>query len=156
MDSTLLGAIIGGTTALVAAIIGINTPLGKRIVSGAAREETAVNKMASLLETSAARDEKREAQLLLMLDKALDTVAKLTGALPQIALQVQGHEQDATLRWTQDRESARRLESAIDEIKRDVSTLSKLVTDALVTVLERQRRHEQRDEQTGEGQGVQL
>lgn len=120
-----------------------DSKLGDVLTSSTEREETAVSKMAELLSRKADCDEKTLDRLLTMLDKALDTVAKQTGALQQIALSIQGHEQDENLRWSQDRDTSARIIKEIDTVKANVEDLGRLITDLALKILQDRNRQKE-------------
>lgn len=140
-----LTVIIGALATLAGAAAGfiVKSRLSDVIASGSVREETAVGKMAALLERNAARDEQVLQHLLSMLDKALDTVARQTGALQQVALALQGHEQDESLRWSQDRETSAQILKAVEDARAAVAGMERLVADLALQLLAERRRREE-------------
>lgn len=147
-------ALIAAAAALLGAAAGFmaKTRLADVIASPSSREETAVNKMAGLLERSSARDEKTIDQVFAMLDKAVDTVAKQTGALQQIALGIQGHERDSGLRWQHERDSSTAILKSLDDVKLSVDGLEQLVTDVTVEMLKSRRADQELKKQEGHGE----
>jgi hypothetical protein len=121
-------SVAAGALLLKAAQFLKDSRISEVITSGSEREETAVAKMADL-------SEKTTSELLRMLGKALDTVAQQTGALQQIAMGLQGHEQDSSIRWAQDRDMSERILREIDSVKVSVADLERLVTDLALKIL---------------------
>lgn len=137
MNPEVIAALSAAAGALLVAAAKFlkDSRLGDVLTSSSEREETAVTKMADLLERKAQCDEKTTSELLKMLGKALDTVAQQTGALQQIAMGLQGHEQDSSIRWAQDRDTSERILREIDRVKVSVADLEKLVTDLALKIL---------------------
>ncbi len=134
MDQPVIAALAAAVVAVLTALFG-KEAFGRLLLSGQRREDTAVDKMAALLEQSAARDARTVEALMAMLEKALDTVAKQTGVLQQIAVALQGHEQDENLRWSQSREVSERIVREVGRVREAVDELSRFVTDLALKLL---------------------
>lgn len=141
MSPEVLSGLIGAVVALIGAVAAFiaRSGLSSVIRSSSSREETAVEKMAGLLESSATRDEKREERLLIIIDKSMETVNRLTQSVTQMALQLQGHEQSENLRWSQDIDSARRIQATLDDIQETIDGLEALIADLALKLLEERR-----------------
>lgn len=139
MDQPVIAVLAAAVVAVLTALFG-KEAFGRWMLSGQSREDTAVNKMAALLEANAARDAKTVEALMAMLEKALDTVAKQTGALQQIAVGLQGHEQDENLRWSQSREMSERIVREVGRVREAVDDLMRLFTDLALKLLEDRRK----------------
>lgn len=93
-EHAALTAILAAVTTLLTAAgaFMVKSRLGDVMASPSSREETAVQRMASLLDKLADFQNEREVRLFGLQDKALDTVVQMTAVIERLTTSIQVHE----------------------------------------------------------------
>ena len=93
-EHAALTAILAAVTTLLTAAgaFMVKSRLGDVLASPSGREETAVQRMASLLDKLANFQNEREIRLFSLQDKALDTVVQMTAVIERLSTSIQAHE----------------------------------------------------------------
>ena len=131
MDVNYWVAILGAVAGFVGAI-GVfmaRSGLSGVIRSGTQREETAVGQMAGLLERLATAQIDREAHLLQIQDKALETVAQMTESVTRVAVGLDTHGNDTRNYVAQLGQTQERILTEIQGTREDIVTMSHLMSD---------------------------
>jgi len=92
--SDALVAVLASLTTLLTAAAGlfVKSRLGDVVASPSTREETAVAKMADLLDKLADFQAQRETRLFDLQDKAMETVGLMTMAVKEVTIAIQQHD----------------------------------------------------------------
>lgn len=98
VNETFITVVITAITTLLAAAGAFmaKSRLGDVVASPSTREETAVDKMAELLDRLADLQSERETRLFDLQDKALETVGMMTMAVKEVTIAIQQHDTSTT------------------------------------------------------------
>jgi hypothetical protein len=133
----LLTAVVAALATLVTAagVFMAKSRLSDVMASPSGREETAVDKMAALLDKLADFQSQREIRLFDLQDKALGTVATMTVAVKEVTMSIQGLD----MRSRQDHlgmtEGNTAILASMENVSGQLESIGRLVSDLALEVI---------------------
>lgn len=137
MSPEAVTAIISATITLVTAlgVFMARSKISEVLRSGTAREETAVQQMAGLLEILAKAQIDREIHLLNIQGRALDVVAEVSRGLTRVATNLDAHDRGVAKLTGILKENQKQIQVTVDDTQGDIKVLSQMVTDLGLEVI---------------------